>query len=199
MAVMPQTGGRPPRQALLGGDRFVVGTGTYGHADNRIGETKMTEYSWVRILEDMPEYLFDFGEDQPRSGNGIRLRDNASGHEVMFYVWGDEVLVKVPVPADHQVRDRLLSVLRSHRRTSISTIVGADSSTRVVSELAVWMPDPRWVTPPKKPPKNGHPRSWHGLPIVEHKPESPGARKPRCNGVPTGQMTRSRARRSLPQ
>ncbi|MGW0056509.1 TY-Chap domain-containing protein [Nocardia nova] len=147
MAVVTQTGGIPPRQALLGGDRFVVGTGTYGHADNRIGETKMTENGWARIREDMPEYLFDFGEDQPRSGNGIRLRDNASGHEVMFYVWGDEVLIKVPVPADHQVRDRLLSVLRSHRRTSISTIVGADSSTRVVSELAMWMPDPRWVTP----------------------------------------------------
>lgn len=107
----------------------------------------MTEYTWARILQDMPEYLFNFGEHQPRSGNGIRLRDSETGYEVMFYAWGDDVEIQVPVPPEQQARDRLLPVLRWHRQKSVSIQTTANSSTRVVSELALWNPEPRWVTP----------------------------------------------------
>ncbi|MFE6921470.1 hypothetical protein ACFVAV_10535 [Nocardia sp. NPDC057663] len=107
----------------------------------------MTEYSWARVLEEMPEYLFNFSEeDEPRNGNGIRLRDAATGYEVLFYVVGDEAQIKVPVPADPDVRDRLVSVLRSHRKSSVMTITSSGSSTRTVSELARWNPEPLWVT-----------------------------------------------------
>lgn len=108
----------------------------------------MTEYSWARVLEEMPEYLFNFSEDdEPRGdGNGIRLHDAATGYEVLFYIDGDEAQIKVPVPADPDVRDRLVSVLRSHRRSSVMTIYSAGSRTRTVSEVARWNPEPLWVT-----------------------------------------------------
>lgn len=107
----------------------------------------MTEYSWARVLEDMPEYLFNFGEVEPRDGNGIRLRDAETGYEVLFHAVGDEAEIKIPVPADRNVRDRLLAVMRSHRQTSVAIHIDANSSKRVVSELARWNPEPRWVTP----------------------------------------------------
>lgn len=96
----------------------------------------MTEYGWAQLLEDMPEFLFSFGEVEPRVGKAIRLRDAVTGYEVLFRADGDEAEIKIPVPADHNVRDRLLSVTRSHR-----------SSSRGYSEQALWSPEPRWVTP----------------------------------------------------
>ncbi|MDH6279875.1 hypothetical protein M2280_001084 [Prescottella agglutinans] len=116
--------------------------------DNGMGEAAMTEYSWARVLEEMPEYLFNFSEeDEPRdeNQNGIRLHDAATGYEVLFYIDGDEPQIKVPVPADPDVRDRLVSVLRSHRMSSVRTNPDAPS-TRTVSEVALWNPEPLWVT-----------------------------------------------------
>lgn len=118
-------------------------------ADNGIGKAAMTEYSWARVLEEMPKYLFNFSEDdEPRdeNQNRIRLHDAATGYEVLFCVDGDEPIIKVPVPADPDVRDRLVSVLRSHRRSSVTTTYSAGSTTRTVSELARWHPEPLWVT-----------------------------------------------------
>ncbi|WP_109528009.1 TY-Chap domain-containing protein [Nocardia aurea] len=107
----------------------------------------MTERSWARVLEDMPEYLFNFGEEAPRAGNGIRLHDAETGYEVLFHTDGDWAEIKIPAPADHSVLDRLLSVMRSHRKTSVAIHTGSKSSKRVVSESALWNPEPRWVTP----------------------------------------------------
>ncbi|RDI65738.1 hypothetical protein [Nocardia pseudobrasiliensis] len=43
----------------------------------------MTEYSWERLLEDLPLYLYS--HDGTNDGSLVQIRDVETGHRVLFH------------------------------------------------------------------------------------------------------------------
>ncbi len=79
----------------------------------------VTEYSWERLLEDLPLYLYN--HDGTNDGSLVQIRDVETGHRVLFHNNGwNEVIV--PIPEDPVAAGRLVEVLRSNRTTNVGSI-----------------------------------------------------------------------------